>query len=110
MLAEIRSKFKFKSTCRKLYNPDIIELLDPFHCIRRFGRACSSEAHPSYPQFMRMLHCAFFIKDQTDYEKLVVVWKKLGKEGTPPRNVLRNDIVEGQSPLQGSCMIEWKLS
>ena len=88
--SEIESKkFARKSSCRMFYNGDIEELLDSFHCIRRLGRACFSEAHSAYLRFLSLLANAFFIVDATDLEALKHARRHLGWTREPSKKEVR---------------------
>ena len=84
-----RKPFAYRSSCRVNYNEDIIELLDSFHCLRRLGRACVSEAHPAYGRFMSLLSSAFFLVDEGDLKALTVARKFIGRKGDPIKKEVR---------------------
>ena len=84
-----RKKFERRSAARICYNEEMIELLDTFHCIRRFGRACVSEAHPAYSRFMSLLSCAFFIIDEGDLTALKSAREHLKLDGEPSKKEVR---------------------
>ena len=84
-----RSKYLRKSACRDNLNGDIVEFLDSFHCIRRLGRCCTSEAHPAYPRFISMIGNAFFVVDSDDLQALRIARRSLGWDSEPSRDELR---------------------
>ncbi|XP_056884898.1 uncharacterized protein LOC130523569 [Takifugu flavidus] len=60
------------NTCasRAHYNSSIVVKLDWFHCMRRFGRECTSEHHPLFSLFCQLLSAAFSVVDQEDLKRL----------------------------------------
>ena len=84
-----RKQFARKSVCREKYNKNIDEKLDAFHCIRRFGGACFSDAHAAYPRFMALLSSAFFVVDSGDLDALISARRYLGLTGDPTKKSVR---------------------
>ncbi|XP_034528991.1 uncharacterized protein LOC117804752 isoform X2 [Notolabrus celidotus] len=68
------------NTCasRSHYNENIVVKLDLFHCLRRFSRECTSEHHPLYSTFCKLLSAAFSVVDQEDLKRLQDAYRFCG--------------------------------
>ena len=84
-----RTQFSRKSACREHFNNAIDEKLDAFHCLRRFGRCCSSEAHPGYSRLMALLSNAFFQINESDLQALRSARNALGWSPEPTKEQIR---------------------
>ena len=84
-----RSKFSRNSACREHFSSDTDEKLNAFHCLRRLGRCCSSEAHPGYSRFMALLSNAFFLINECDLEALRSARNAIGLPPEPTKEQIR---------------------
>ena len=85
-----RRQFSRRSACQEHLSDETEDLLDSFHCIRRLGRCCTSEAHSAYPRFMALLSNAFFLVDETDLQALRSARHSLGWDPQPTKGEIRS--------------------